>query len=56
MHTYKWKMKQSQGICKIFNVTFLESINKLLLEKNLVYSQNQKDSFVLLEITETGLK
>jgi hypothetical protein len=51
----------SSRICNMFNVTFFETVYKPLLDKNLMHSQtinntiSQKDSFVLLEITETEL-
>jgi hypothetical protein len=52
------KQSQVQAECNIFNVTFLGTINKLTWQ-NLVYPQTSnniiKDSFVLLEITETKL-
>ena len=45
--------------CNIFNKTFIETVNKLILYKNLLHPQisnnniSIKDSLVLLEITET---
>jgi hypothetical protein len=48
-------------ICRILNVTILDTVNKLLLDKNLMHSQassntiSQKDSLALLEIKETEL-
>jgi hypothetical protein len=52
-------VSSSSRICNIFNVTFFETANKFLLDKHLMHSQasnntiSPKDSFVLLEITET---
>jgi hypothetical protein len=48
-------------ICNIFNKTFVETVNNLILDKNLIHPQisnnivSLKDSFVLLEITEAYL-
>jgi hypothetical protein len=46
-------------ICNIFNKTFIETVSKLMLDKKPPHTSNNitnlKDSFVLLEITETEL-
>jgi hypothetical protein len=49
-------------MCNIFNTAYLLTINKLLLHTNFLHSQtsnnaiSQKDSLVILEITETQMK
>jgi hypothetical protein len=47
-------------MCNIFNVTFLETVNKLLPDKNFMHSQTSsntrtQEDWFLLEITETEL-
>ncbi|PNF31582.1 hypothetical protein B7P43_G00791 [Cryptotermes secundus] len=57
----KQKVSCPNRTCNIFNKTFVETVNNLILDKNLIHPQtinnidSLKDSFVLLEITEADL-